>query len=805
MILFKKWSFFNYAFLLSILAFLSFAGIAFAQIKPCEPCYVCPTYWTCDGACGATLTAFEVDSCCGKPDRPCNASTGEPQQMCDAGTGAHYCNNSCLPLPENLPKNPRWYDDPTKNNDALADKGNKNDTLPIVLDWELNSWKNSGKYNPNGTPRAMARENYGANSFYIEIDNPNNELFEPEKVPNSTYDSTKKVFGKCLGNDFFNSRDDGAACFFRAGKKDITYRVKACCAADCTNCGPFVTWSFSTGDFTEPKSPLDPDWNGPRAATNAAFKGLQLEWCKAWVTKKIPNEWAKSFQLMTTSDENGAQTCHPLLISSGQCRATDITADTSDDQVRLFYPVDGRNDLNFFTRNRTYVWKMKMCFDHSSAQCGDYGQAWSFTTKNDLIGVPSVVSPENDAEGTTLVGLPVSISWTVPDGTNSFVFESSFTNGEQNVKTNFIPNGESTAALKNKFDAGNLKVDTLYKWQVKACSKFNSQDCDNWSNWSYFRTTGRPPKAGSMVHTDTIPKTFSWEAVSGAKSYNFSLYLTETTVETATSTISDAALLASPKVIVNYPGVDQGKKYAWKVQTCAHADGNVCGAWSDAKSFEVPSLTEPEDGDPGDGDTIYDEGTPRNISWYAVPGASAYHYILTLITPTETNCTQNAIEKTVSNPIDLVELNCLGTYQLSVRPCIDSECQSMGPQSEWKFVLAQQIPSSRPMLSVCGTTYDVPSSPWNEREDCQPKHILLFGKVALDFVLFKVSIFLLPIMVLITGLLFYSSFKTPDIWEKVRNAWKAIGIGFGLLLLAWIIVGFILQIIGFPGIWWKIL
>jgi hypothetical protein len=35
--------------------------------------------------------------------------------------------------------------------------------------------------------------------------------------------------------------------------------------------------------------------------------------------------------------------------------------------------------------------------------------------------------------------------------------------------------------------------------------------------------------------------------------------------------------------------------------------------------------------------------------------------------------------------------------------------------------------------------------------------------------------------------------------------WKYIAIGYGLLFLAWIIVGFILQIIGFPGLWWKIL
>ena len=782
-----------------------------AACPPETPCYK-HCYYTCDNPCGGVLIDWECDTCCNGPDRIAQQSTGSPWQECNPTTGKHYCDKACLKPAAELPKNPKWYDDPTKNNDATADKGNTNNALPIVLDWELDSWKDGGKYNPNGSLKAMAQSNYGSNSFLIEIDNPDNQLFEPEKVPNSTYDATKKVFSKCLTNDFFNSRDDGLACFFRAGKKDIKYRVKACCTADCNDCGPFVDWKFSTGDFPEPKSPLDPDWNGPNAATDVPFKSAKLEWCQAWVTKKSPNDWAKSFQLMATSNENGAQACHPLLVSGGQCRATDIVADTSDNKVRHFYPVVGRTDHNFFTRNLTYVWKMKMCFDESSAQCGDYGQAWSFITKNDSIGVPEPITPPNDTAATTPIGMPVSISWSIPSGANSFVFESTFTTGGENLKINSIPNLETADALKKKFDAPNLEADKLYKWRVKACSKFNSQVCDAFSEWFYFQTTGRPPKAESMAHTDGIPKTFSWGTVPGAKSYNFKLSLGVATTangtttitegtESATSTISGETLLASPKATVGYPSIDKAKSYIWKVQTCAHSDGTICGAWSETKSFTTPELTDPIDPiDPIE--TVY---YPRNVSWYAVPGASAYHYILKLVTPTETNCTQESIEKTVQSPIDSIDIKCLGTYEVSVRPCIDRNCQSMGPESKWNFVLGQKIPDLRPMLTVCGTEYDLPDTSWNEREDCQPKHILLLAQVVINFVIFKVSIYLLPILLLITGLLFYFAQKTPEIWEKIRSMWKAIGIGFGLLLLAWIIVGLLLQTIGFPGIWWKIL
>lgn len=804
---------FKNVFLAITIFFVSLFSFAFNVAALCppgvSPCYNCGEYYTRDGVCGATLYKWAVDHCCDNPDYVCGESKGAPWQVADTGAGSHHCSAQCLNPAENLPKNPRWYDDPTKNNDAAADKGNSNDTLPIVLDWELNSWKDGGKYNPDGSARAMAAANYGSNSFYIEIDNPNDQMFEPDKVPNATYNKTTKVLGKCLKNDYFNSVTDGLPCLFRSAKKDITYRVKACCAADCTDCGPFVEWKFSTGDFPEPKSPLDPDWNGPNGLTGVPFKNLQLEWCKTWVTKNSPNDWAKSHELMVTSDEQGIgqQNCHPLLVSNGQCKATAILPNAETALETPFYPIQGRTDLNFFTRNRTYVWKMKTCFDQTSAQCGDYGQSWTFTPKNDPIGIPETTTPKNDSQGETPIGMPVSISWTIPDGANSYAYETSFISGTQNTKWDTVPNNESDANLKDKFDADNLKADTLYKWRVKACAKFNSSDCDGWSAWFYFRTTGRPPKFESMAETATTPKIFSWEAVPGAKSYNFSLTAAENGTETATSTLNDPALLASPKHTVGYPAIDQGKNYTWKVQTCAHSDGKVCGSWSAAKPFAILPLdpVSATSTSPDPDETVYTDSFAKNLSWYAVPGAAAYHYTLSLVSPAEPNCVQELIEKTISRSIDMVELKCLGTYQASVTPCIDSECKSTGPKTEWKFVLAQQIPASRPALAACGMSYDLPETPWSERETCQPKHLLLLGKVAIDFTMFKLSILLLPILILITGLIFYTSLKTPELLDKVKTAWKAVGIGYGILFLAWIIVGFLLQIMGFPGLWWKIL
>jgi len=785
---------------------ISYATTTLAQM-PGEECVPCEQHkeYTCEGNCPGLLLDIWWEPCCTFRTWVKESSMGDPWQLCDAGGGTHSCQNVCLLKPENQPENPRWYDDQTKNNDAAADKGNKNNTLPIVLDWTLNSWKDGGGLNPDGSKKFGAVSNYGANSFYIEIDNPNDELFEPEKVSGATYDAEKKVLGKCLHGDYFNSVTDGNPCLFRSGKKDITYRVKACCTSDCTNCGPFVKWSFSTGDFPEPKSPMDPDWNGPKSTTGLSFKGLQVEWCKTWMTKVTPNQWAKSYRLNVTSDETGTQKCHPLLIKNNQCIDEDILLDTSINEVTTKYPIKGRNDLALFTRDQTYFWKMKTCFDESSSQCSDYGQSWSLTPKTEPIGNSAATTPQDDPQGNQPVGLPLSLAWTAPDGSNSFIFETSFDISAQKTAWLTVPNSDTAENVKAKFDAPNLKADTEYKWRVKACSKFNSTNCDDWSPWFTFRTTGRPPKEDSLKQTTQIPVIFNWEAVPGAKSYVFTLYKTGQEIKSVI--IDGESDLTKPTLTVGYPDIDQSQAYSWKIKTCAHANGTVCGEATADMPIRTAQLMPVENQQPANNSTIYASSLTHTVSWSAVPGAVAYLYTVALIEPAANNteCIQDVIEKTVRTTTDEIKIDCLGAYELTVTPCLDENCVSVGPNNVTKFVLAEQETANKQPLIVCGADYDDPSTPWLERESCQPKHVFLMGKVALDFALFKFAIWLLPILVLVTALIFYSSLKTPEIWAKIKTSWKAIGIGYAILILAWVIVGLILQAIGFPGMWWKII
>ena len=770
--------------------------------------FVAPIIYAAEDENIQTTDYFEIGNDCGVSigdDKSGNITCkpwqkGSQTSYMGVSTGSCVCDYSCLPTPPDH----YYYDDPIAKTRQTDEK---NITLPVVLAWDhIEAWENEqGEYVAywgevgRGWTEPVTSKVFGARSYVLEIDNTNGDAINDS-------DSAGGIFSRVLRTPEFNPTKEFYPCFFNSGRT-IKWRVRPCCKEDGSYCLPqdqAPWWEFTTSYAPEPIVAADPDWNGSQGATGISFKGFQINWCRVYLFDS--NQYAKSYRLMVSSDEKGGNTlnCHPLMVSGGQCKDDNILADSKTGEVVTSFPIQGRQDHNLFTRNRTYVWKMKTCFDDTAAKCSDYGQSWKLSTRSDQIGSPSAVTPKDDPQDVELVGLSVALSWTIPNGANSFIYQTSFASGDKNTPIASVPNIESSTVEKNTFDADNLKPNTQYKWRAKACAKFDSVDCDDWSDWFVFRTTGRPPKSDSINSTSGIPATFSWEAVPGAKSYNFSLAKKGSLAKTIV--LNSSEMLRDPKYTLDYPDIDQDKSYSWRVQTCAHSDGKVCGDWSDEKTLNTKKILGATNIKPGNGSIIYADQPAQKFSWDAVSEARAYRFILTLSTSNEKQtCVQNKIEKIITTPSQIADLNCLGIYKLTIQPCTDSACESGGPVNESKFTLGQKVPTSKSTFAICGTGYNDPDTPWNEREACQPKHLPLMAKVTVDFLLFKLSIFLLPIMALVTGLIFYSHFKTPETWGKVKLAWKSAGIGYAILVFAWIIVGILLQIMGYSGLWFKIL
>ncbi len=490
-------------------------------------------------------------------------------------------------------------------------------------------------------------------------------------------------------------------------------------------------------------------------------------------------------------------------------------------------------DRALFTKNLTYTWQLRQCYNNSNAgdnSCAsnsnkNWGQLWKFTTKDEAVSSPAALAPENDSDyanpqAAKLTALPGKLQWSVPNGANSFAYDIQEING--NASQSLVGGEARTITSQVSFNKGgsttnganqsiDWKLNTAYKWRIKSCwpSIPVGDVCDSaWSPWYYFRTTGRAPKAELMkpqaaANNIALPVTLQWEAVPGAKSYILTF-----NGEKITTTTNQYAL--------DYPKVDQNQAYSWKVQTCADINGALCGAESPEISFMTAALGASEK--PNTAETLNNSQLIYNLSWTPVSGAHYYKVTLDYSQKSdkETNsacATGQKIESivkdssiSVNKSID--QLYCLGKYDWKVLACLDQSCADTGAApTTWSLNFVPggaEIKKGATVLAVCGLTNDNPNTPWDDRETCGVKHILLTAEQIINLVLFKVSMILLPLLILGTGAMFYTQFGGPDIKQRVISWWKLIGIGYALLFFAWLIVGIFLALFGYHGAWWSI-
>ena len=148
---------------------------------------------------------------------------------------------------------------------------------------------------------------------------------------------------------------------------------------------------------------------------------------------------------------------------------------------------------------------------------------------------------------------------------------------------------------------------------------------------------------------------------------------------------------------------------------------------------------------------------------------------------------------------------------------MDAGCQETGDLGPvWRFELLQSggpggggfVGSLTGGLVTCGRTFDDPNTLWNEREPCQIKHIFILIKTIIDFLLWKLAPLLLVFLLVYTGAIYYLAMGAPEAIARVKSLWRAAGIGYLLIFLAWNIISFILTLFGYKvgvfGPWWKI-
>jgi len=78
----------------------------------------------------------------------------------------------------------------------------------------------------------------------------------------------------------------------------------------------------------------------------------------------------------------------------------------------------------------------------------------------------------------------------------------------------------------------------------------------------------------------------------------------------------------------------------------------------------------------------------------------------------------------------------------------------------------------------------------------------------LDFVMWRLGLIVVALFSLFSAVVSYFSLGGPDTLARIKAIWKSVGMGYGIILLAWVFINLIMRLAGFQveffGQWWQI-
>jgi hypothetical protein len=665
-------------------------------------------------------------------------------ESCSPSTLSCMCNSACLGTPTNPITNPS------------PPNGSENVKLPVTLRWNPPEGAKSYRYKIGGVPEDFTTANR------IEIDKE----------------------GKCL------LRSD----------TDYNWGVRACCDLQGNDCGPWNNWRFKTSFSPQPISPKN----------NSADISLPvtLDWCDV--------ADAKEYILRIYIDGS----CHPYLLNeNGECEFFPIPKEKREGEKEPILHSDFTSS-EFFTKNNRYDWELASCYDEKAENCVAYGRKFGFFTgPGKPLASPELKTPfysPPPSEIIPVVNFFDSLSWKGGAGTLSYQITIK-KDGEIATTTKSYTENLPLKEIAELWDAPE-DFDSIFSWQVKPCWDKEAENCETAESavWK-FRTTGATPNldsptAGASVK---IPTVLKWTNVSKAVSYYYEVASDENFTDikkNGTSTTNQAS--------IEYPDINLNTQYWWRVKTCADNQGNVCGKWSMA-TFRTYPLNPPTNPEPSSG------FLPITLKWTPDNGANFYQYKVAYAQKSAEELSPTCAAKEGQQIIPLADeeppiikqasftLNefCLGEYQWRVRSCLTNDCSVATDWQEsavWVFNSLKPTVFQEKGLVPCGRTngIDILSTPWDEREPCQLKHLGYMLQNILDFLMWRLGLIIVVIFSVASGAISYFSLGSPTTITQLKSIWKSVGMGYGIILLAWILINLIMRLAGFQviffGRWWQL-
>jgi len=489
------------------------------------------------------------------------------------------------------------------------------------------------------------------------------------------------------------------------------------------------------------------------------------------------------------------------------------------------------DDTCVFSKNTDYSVSVSSCLDSEAKICGEWSEERKFTTgeltKEGVpyqLEPPTLIAPEYDpAKPLPIVGKKDQLRWEADDCA-SYVRLFVAPLDESPIISEILSNVESVGLSKDKlnelWDESN-DLDKEYVWNVQPCWRVkNDVICETgvFSEEWHFKTTGKAPELLEPVGWSKIPATLEWKEVDGAGSYRYQ-------VATDSSFQYIDGYTVVPRKKIDYPEIKPDSQYWWRVKTCADEKGEVCGEWNE-RDFKTYPIGIPKNLGPATG-TL-----PATLKWDPDPGAHFYKYMVDYASTTyDYDKDGNPIKETLaecqaktgsqiisptvtrSTNLWLGEI-CLGKYNWRVRSCLEESCtEGENPPlvSDWSnatYIASEITGPPEKGIVPCGRRTDIRTTPYDEREQCQFKHLGFLLQNILDFLLWRLGLVIVAIMAVVSGVTSYFSLGSPTAISQIKTIWKSVGKGYGIILIAWLLVNLILGILGYQveffGKWWQL-
>ncbi len=230
-------------------------------------------------------------------------------------------------------------------------------------------------------------------------------------------------------------------------------------------------------------------------------------------------------------------------------------------------------NLASLATNTTYYWRVNAS---NAGGTSDYSIAWSFTTGDGLLPVPTLLSPQGGAAN---VSTSVTVRWSPVSGALSYGLQVS----TDRVFATIVLDQSGISATS--YMLTGLAHNTTYYWRVNASNASgNSPYSSAWSFTTIIAapqvpTLSSPIDRATGVSTDPI---LTWNTAGGATYYNVEM----STSSSFLTTIVDQGGITATFLPVS--GLNGGTTYYWRVN--ALNPGGVSG-WSTVWSFTTIGVT----------------------------------------------------------------------------------------------------------------------------------------------------------------------------------------------------------------------